>query len=162
MPSSGTIAAIGVLLLSGGVQPSSPSLSVLVLDSTGGALVGATCQLTGNGSDRVAQAGSDGRCRFGNIYAGAYRVSVELSGFDLRTVSVVVGSDGAAQTQVTLEPAVVSESVVVSATRVPTPISALPNTVTIVANQVLKQRTATSVTTSPASWSRTSPVSRQA
>lgn len=126
-------------------QPSTGVLTVAVLDSTGGALIGATCELEAEVvQGRTAVADADGRCRFPDVVAGAYRLTASLENFDRRTVGVEVPAGRHVDATVRLLPARLSEAVVVSATRMPTPVSALPNTVTIVTQSVIEQRTAAS------------------
>ena len=115
-----------------------PSAVVAVIvDTTGGPLAGAICELTPAGAaPREVIADSDGRCRFPAVAAGSHRLRVSLDGFDPQSVTVQ-GAPGAPERRVTLAPARISESVIVSATRMPTPVSALPNTVTIVDQQII-------------------------
>jgi iron complex outermembrane receptor protein len=125
-------------------QTATGTLSAAVTDTTGGVLVGATCEIAASGEPRVAVVDKEGRCRFDGLVSGTYRLTIELAGFAPRVVTVTVGADRVADMAVTLSPATLTESVVVSATRVPTPVSALPNTVTIVEQSVIEQRTAAS------------------
>ena len=121
------------------------ALTVEVRDATGGALVGATCELSApDGALLPAVVETDGRCRYSGLEPGTYTLRVTLSGFgtDIRQIAVRAGQ--LLQPTVTLSPAGLSDTVVVSATRVPTPVSALPNTVTIVDRATIEQRTAVS------------------
>ena len=120
------------------------SLTAVVTDTTGGALVGASCELTGGAETTLVVADASGRCRFDGLAAGTYRLSVRLEGFDDRTRVMEVTAGRPAEAAVVLDPERLSAAVVVSATRVPTPVSALPNTVTIVDRSVIEQRTASS------------------
>jgi hypothetical protein len=125
-------------------QSATVGLVVMVTDTTGGVLVGATCELRGDsGTPRVAVVESDGRCRFTGLVPGAYRLTVGLSGFEPRIVTIEADAERVAETAVTLRPAL-SEQIVVSAARVPTPVSALPNTVTILDQSIIERRTASS------------------
>lgn len=121
------------------------TLRASVTDTTGGALIGATCELAdGIRAPLVTAVEADGYCSFRDLVPGSYRLTVTLSGFVPSTVAVELGAARPAEADVTLAPAGLSEAVVVSATRVPTPVSALPNTVTIVDRSVIEQRTASS------------------
>ncbi len=119
-------------------------IAVVVSDATGGALVGATCGLEDRGPARVAMVEQDGRCRFNGLTSGSYRIAVELAGFESRQIVVDAVPGRTVESAVTLAPAALAEVVVVSATRMPTPVSALPNTVTIVEQSVIEQRAAAS------------------
>ena len=125
-------------------QSATGRATATVTDSTGGVLIGATCQVDGSGTARTAVVDNEGRCHFDSLSAGTYRLTIELPGFTPRVVTFDVGAERVAELRVTLSPAPLDESVVVSATRVPTPVSALPNTVTIVERSVIEQRTASS------------------
>jgi iron complex outermembrane receptor protein len=140
---------IAVLLLSIPVQLAAQSTPVrvtaAVVDTTGGAVVGAACELaSGETTFGPAVVESDGRCRFSGLAPGAYRLSVSLAGFESQVVTIEVAAGRPSDVTVTLAPAALSEAVVVSATRMPTPVSALPNTVTIVDQSRIEQRTASS------------------
>jgi iron complex outermembrane receptor protein len=125
-------------------QPATGTLSATVVDATGGRLIGATCQIDVNGQPRVMVADAAGLCVFSELSPGVYRLTIELAGFAPEVVSVNVNSERPAVAQVVLAPAPMSSTVVVSATRVPTPVTAIPNTVTIVDQSTLEQRTAVS------------------
>lgn len=128
-------------------QTQTGAITASITDTTGGALVGATCTLGGSGaaSSMVTVADADGRCTFSQLAIGRYRLDVTLSGFTDVSVDVDVVSATAPRTMsVTLAPATLSETVLVSAMRVPTPVTALPHTVTIVDQSALEQRTGVS------------------
>jgi iron complex outermembrane receptor protein len=126
-------------------QPLGARLQVIVTDSTGGAPVGATCELTlADALPRVAVVEPDGRCRFAPLPAGSHTLRVMLQGFDPQVRQVELEPGTVAELRVELAPAAVTEAVIVSATRVPTPVSAIPHTVTIVDRATLEQRTAAS------------------
>ena len=125
-------------------QSGTGALTAAVTDATGGALVGAICELSaGRDAPRVAVVEPDGRCRFSGLAPGTYRLRVSLAGFEPRSVTTAIDA-GLRETALTLAPAGLSDTVIVSATRVPTPVSALPNTVTILDAAVIEQRTAVS------------------
>ncbi|HEX7087961.1 MAG TPA: TonB-dependent receptor [Vicinamibacterales bacterium] len=121
------------------------ALTIQVRDATGGALVGATCELSApDGGILPAAVEADGHCRFGGLEPGTYTLRVTLSGFEPDVRQITVRAGQLQEPSVTLAPAGLSDTVVVSATRVPTPVSALPNTVTIVGRDAIEQRTAAS------------------
>lgn len=118
---------------------------VTVGDTTGALLIGATCMVQDQAQTPVAApVDADGRCRLDGLAPGQYRVAVTLLGFESRILPVEVIAGRVSQTTVTLAPARLAEAVVVSATRMPTPVTALPNTVTIIDQSVIEQRTAAS------------------
>jgi iron complex outermembrane receptor protein len=120
------------------------SATIVVADGTGGALVGATCELKGGSIRQLVIADATGRCTFSDFAPGKFDVTVELAGFQPRVVSVELPPATGDGLTVVLSPAPRSEVVVVSATRVPTAVSALPHTVTIIEQSTLEQRTAIS------------------
>ncbi len=137
------IAALTPVLLWAGQPPA--ALTIQVRDATGGALVGAMCELSGPDSGiRPAVVEADGHCRFGALEPGTYTLRVTLSGFEPDVRQITVRAGQLQEPSVTLSPAGLSDTVIVSATRVPTPVSALPNTVTIVDRAAIEQRTAAS------------------
>jgi iron complex outermembrane receptor protein len=138
------LALFGLIPAALAAQSVTGSVTAVVRDTTGGVLVGAACQVTSDGGTRESVVGADGRCRFTDLPPGAYRLTVTLSGFQPGAVRVDIPADRPIETSVTLSPAGLSEAVVVSATRVPTPVSALPNTVTIVDQSLIDQRTSSS------------------
>ena len=118
---------------------------VTVSDTTGALLIGATCMVQDQAQAPVpVPVDADGRCRLDGLAPGQYRVAVTLLGFESRILPVEVIAGRVSQTTVTLAPARLAEAVVVSATRMPTPVTALPNTVTIIDQSVIEQRTAAS------------------
>jgi iron complex outermembrane receptor protein len=125
-------------------QSENGTLTILVTDTSGAVLVGATCDATGPARTVTVAADASGRCRVPGLPPGPHRVTIELAGFEPRLVTIDIQGTRGAETAITLAPAGLSEAVVVSATRVPTPVSALPNTVTIVSQSVIEQRTASS------------------
>lgn len=125
-------------------QPGSASLNAAVSDSTGGALIGATCTITAGPTTRVALVDADGRCRFNGLAPGSHRLTVDLHGFEPAALTLELAAGRATDAAVTLAPARLAEAVIVSAARIPTAVSALPHTVTIVDRSVIEQRTASS------------------
>jgi hypothetical protein len=143
------LSSTGALLLGAATalaaQPPGARLQVIVTDSTGGAPIGATCELTvADTSTRVALVERDGRCRFAPVPAGSHTLRVTLHGFEPHVQDVELDTGSVAELRVELAPAALTEAVIVSATRVPTPVSAVPHTVTIVDRATLEQRTAVS------------------
>jgi iron complex outermembrane receptor protein len=121
--------------------PQTGTIVVTVADTTGGHLIGASCVLTPSNEPRVAVVDAEGHCTFSNVAPGAYRVAVTLAGFKSESRTAEVTPGRAATLAVVLTPANLAETVVVSAVRVPTPVTALPHTVTILDQSVLEQRT---------------------
>lgn len=94
------------------------SLRGTVVDTTGGALSGATVLVESLGSvmTRVGETGRDGVFEIGPLAPGAYRVTVAAPGFGARTLEVALPAP--APVRIALAPAPVVEEVrVVSASR---------------------------------------------
>jgi iron complex outermembrane receptor protein len=87
---------------------------------------------------------SRGEFKVERLAPGPYLLTITHAGLasDTRAVDVVAGEPTAVS--IALEPAGVREDVMVTATRVATPLSSIPNTVTIVDSQAVDQRTARS------------------
>lgn len=75
---------------------------------------------------------------------GAYLVSVHYPGHAAFREVVEVTPGAPARVDVTLQPAALKEEVMVTATRIPTPVTAVPNTVTILDDAAIERRTALS------------------
>lgn len=126
--------------------PSRPTVTVVgqVLDSSQGAIAGASVTLEGASRTMVATTGADGRFVIEAVAAGPYVLSVVAPGFDEAVRSLDLEQRPAEPITLHLVPARVRQDVVVSATRVVTPTSALPNTVTVIDRERLANRVAAS------------------
>jgi hypothetical protein len=81
-----SLAVLFALLLATGAsiaQTVSSSVNGMVADSSGGALPGASCTLTreGTGAQLAAVSGAEGQFTFPNVPAGVYTLRVEHPGF---------------------------------------------------------------------------------
>lgn len=116
-----------------------------VVDPSGGVLVGAVVRVTpaAGGPAVQARTGPLGEFRL-DLPPGAYLVTVTHPGLaaGVRAVDVLAGERSVVE--VALAAAGVREDVMVTATRVATPLSSIPNTVTIVDAQAVERRTARS------------------
>lgn len=122
------------------------SLRGQVLDSSSAAIVGATIRIepvTG-GSVRTTTSVSDGRFTVDALIPGAYLVTVRYAGHADWTNAVDVVSGTPSTLAVRLQPAGVTEEVVVTASRTPTPVTSVPNTVTVLKAEAIDARTAVS------------------
>lgn len=117
-----------------------------VTDQSGAVVVGATARLEGARGEqsRSTTTAADGGFVFEGLPEGAYVLTVAHGGLAPITTAVDVRRGETSVASVSLAPAGVREDVVVTATRVATPLSSIPNTVTIVGEQVIEQRTAMS------------------
>ena len=152
MPASRSLPSLlAVLLLvlapSSAISAQAPTplnLSGHVSDGSGAAVIGAAVSLDDTaGAPRVTHTDGSGAFRFDNVSAGLRVVVVTHAGFSTETLAVEV-TPSMAPLAVTLSPAGVLEVVTVSATRFETPVSTIPNTVTIIDARALAQRTAIS------------------
>jgi len=130
-------------------QPSSTRGVVrgTVTDQSGGVVVGADVRLEGvrpGGARLKTQTDPTGRYLFDAVAAGSYLLVVRHRGLAPYTAVIDVAAEGVTRGDVQLAPAGVSEDVVVTATRLDTPVSSIPNTVTIVTQQAIEGRTAIS------------------
>jgi iron complex outermembrane receptor protein len=118
----------------------------VVSDSSGAAIPGAVVRIepAAGGSARSVVADEEGRFRIDGLAAGPYLLTVAHPGHaEWKTVVDVVAA-AASPVPVKLQPAGVTEEVVVTATRMPTPVTAVPNTVTILDEAALQRRTSVS------------------
>jgi iron complex outermembrane receptor protein len=117
-----------------------------VSDPSGGIVVGAQVRLeaAAGGSTSQALTDSRGEFKFERLAPGPYLLIITHPGLapDTRAVDIVAGEPTAVSIQ--LQAAGVRENVLVTATRVATPLSSIPNTVTIVDAQSVDRRTARS------------------
>jgi len=130
-------------------QPAASQVSVVeltgtVTDSSGAAVPSAAIRLDLEGASPLATvSGPGGEFRLPGVPPGLHVVTVAHKGFATETIAWTAGTDAPVLT-IALQPAGVAELVTVSATRVETPVSTIPNTVTIIDTRTLSQRTAIS------------------
>ncbi|HEX6973090.1 MAG TPA: TonB-dependent receptor, partial [Vicinamibacterales bacterium] len=117
-----------------------------VTDPTGGVIAGADVRLepVSGGPSRTAATLRDGRFVFEDVAPGAYVLTIAAPGLAQEVRAVDVIDHQASTADVVLAPAGVREDVVVTATRVATPVASIPNTVTIVGREAIERRTAAS------------------
>lgn len=122
------------------------SVAGTVTDPGGGVLVGATIRIepAAGGPAVELVTGQRGDFRADGLAPGAYLLTITRAGLATLTRPVDVAADETSTLAVSLAAAGVREDVLVTATRVATPLSSIPNTVTIVGTQALEQRTARS------------------
>jgi iron complex outermembrane receptor protein len=127
-------------------QTQSGSIDGVVTDPGGGVVPAAAAELKTLDGGRTRRALSDGhgRFRFDQLEAGPYLLTVERAGLAPHSGAVDVAAGQTSTVHVTLAAAAVSEVVTVSATRLATPVSSIPNTVTIVDADAIRGRTAIS------------------
>lgn len=120
------------------------TVSGTVVDSGGGVVVGAHVRIepAAGGTVTRSETGARGDFHVEGLKPGPYLLSIVRAGLatDTRAVDVIAGQDS--RIAVRLAPAGVREDILVTATRVATPLSSIPNTVTIVDAQAVNQRTA--------------------
>ena len=88
--------------------------------------------------------GAEGGFRLEGLAPGAYLVSVTHPSHAPWVEVVDVSAGRTVDLRVKLTPAGVSETVTVTATRMPTPVTAVPNTVTVIGSETLEARAAVS------------------
>jgi iron complex outermembrane receptor protein len=115
-----------------------------VLDTSGGAVANATVDVEQGGRRIRATTDVNGIFTLNGLSAGDAVVVAAKTGFAEDARSVALGGDQVTELTLTLQPASVRDDVVVTATRIATPISSLPHTVTIVDRQRIADRVAAS------------------
>lgn len=122
------------------------SLRGQILDSSGAAIVGAAVRVepVAGGAARATTSASDGRFTVDALMPGAYLVTVRYAGHGDWTNAVDLAAGPSSTLEIRLQPAGVTEEVVVTATRTPTPVTSVPNTVTVLKAEAIDARTAVS------------------
>lgn len=117
-----------------------------VTDATGAVVARASVRLepAQGGEARTTTTDGSGRYRFERVPPGSYLLIVRSRGLEPSTTAVDVTAGAATRGDVSLAAAGVREDVVVTATRLDTPVSSIPNTVTIVGADAIESRTAMS------------------
>src|SRR3990172_1399332 len=96
------------------------ALAIVVRDSSGGAIPGATIRILNEDTSAAVDAVSDeqGSYRAAALVPGRYRVEAQLDGFESAVRRIAIESGRAVGIDVTLHPSRLAESVVVTARRV--------------------------------------------
>jgi catecholate siderophore receptor len=139
-----------VCSLVGFAQTASSAVSGIVVDTSGGAIPGAAVLLTTGGREERTFTDSTGRFVFDQVQPGAATVTVVLHGFAPVIMTI---SAGRPELRVVLQPATVSEDVVVrgtaerirSATKTDTPLRDLPQSVSVVSRETMRDLNMTSM-----------------
>jgi iron complex outermembrane receptor protein len=111
----------------------------VVRDSSGGAIPGATVRIVNVGSNTSTEFVSDGQGTYQSepLTPGRYRVEVTLDGFEPVQREIVIDLGQVAAADFTLEPARLSEAVVVTARRVEETIQEVPIPVSVVSGNLM-------------------------
>jgi iron complex outermembrane receptor protein len=125
-------------------QASTAAVSGRVSDQTGGALPGASVTLVSKGAGgapRSTTTDSNGNFRLDGLAKGAYEVSASLSGFNPRSQPVTLSEGEDHKLEITLSTGGLREEVVVTATRTPQEIAAIPGSVTVLGQRAILEQT---------------------
>jgi outer membrane receptor protein involved in Fe transport len=126
-----------ILTFSVSARAQNAAISGTVVDESGAGVPGATVQLTGPRRD-LTTSGQGGAYRFSGLASGTYQLTVTLVGFSRATRNdVVVGASEVAVPAITLGLANLSETVVVSATKVESQLVDAPATMSVLTSQEL-------------------------
>jgi outer membrane receptor for ferrienterochelin and colicins len=127
------------LLLAGGAQAQTASVSGTVVDQSGAVVPGATVTLAGPGTHTPTTTGARGDYSFKNVAPGIYQIGVTLVGFSAATRdNIVVGPSNVEVPPVTLAVATLGETVVVSASKSDTALIDAPATMSVITGETLK------------------------
>ncbi|MFN2445388.1 MAG: TonB-dependent receptor [Vicinamibacterales bacterium] len=142
-PSPASAARASVVLAASAALAQPTSLSGRVTDPSDAAIPEAQVEAVGpDGPVPPVISGRDGTFTIAGLSPGTYRIGVSAPGFDDREVEVEVPTPRAIA--IRLSPAGIAETVSVSVTRTPMPVTAIPSTVTILERGVLDRQTAVS------------------
>jgi outer membrane receptor protein involved in Fe transport len=126
-----------VLLVSGSAAAQTATLSGTIVDQTGGAVPGATVQLTG-ASNAVTSSGSGGQYTFENVAPGSYTIEVRLAGFSpVAQGNITVSGADLTVPAITLPLANLNDVVVVTATKGGTALLDVPATMSVLTTETL-------------------------
>jgi iron complex outermembrane recepter protein len=135
------VATLVITLLSAlaAAQDGPGTLAVVVRDSSGGAIPGATIRIVNEGSSAAVDAVSDeqGSYRAAALVPGRYRVETRLDGFEPAIRRVAIDSGQSAAVDVTLNPSRLTESVIVTARRVEEVVQEVPIPVSVVSGKLV-------------------------
>ena len=121
--------------------PSTGTIAGTVLDPAGQPAPGATVTArSASGFVRSSVTGARGRFDLGAVTPGPYDVTVTLDGFRADTTRVAVRSGESAEIELPLRLSAVTETIVVSASYAPTPISEVPSGTSVVTRRDLDAR----------------------
>ena len=120
-------------------QSSISQLSGVVRDSSGGAIPGATIRIVNTASNTSSELVSDGQGAYQSepLAPGRYRVDVALDGFEPVSREIVIDLGQVAAADFTLEPARLSEAVVVTARRVEETVQEVPIPVSVITGNLI-------------------------
>lgn len=136
------IAFLSLLCPAAKAQTSSSSITGRVLDSAGSVVQGANITLwdKATGTRRSAATNADGEFRFEQLAGGEIQLTVNLSGFSPVTRELNLTQGENLRLDLALDPASVSDEVTVTAARVPTPLSTVPASVTVLDSREIEQQ----------------------
>jgi outer membrane receptor protein involved in Fe transport len=127
-----------ILTFTMSARAQSAGISGTVIDESGAGVPGATIQLTGGARRESTTTGQGGAYRFSGVASGRYQLTVSLSGFSTVTRNdVAVGAADVAVPAIALTLANLSETVVVSATKVESQLVDAPATMSVLTSQEL-------------------------
>ena len=134
------VLALGILApVALNAQASPSAIAGVVRDSSGGAIPGATIRIINIATNASAEFVSDGQGAYQSepLAAGRYRVEVTLDGFETVTREIVIDLGQVAAADFTLEPARLTEAVVVTARRVEETVQEVPIPVSVVSGNLM-------------------------
>jgi len=123
-------------------QSSPAALRGTVVDSSGAVIPGAEVSASHRESGAVRETATDqaGEFTFADLPAGLYDVAARAEGFAVKRVEGV--APGRRALRIRLQPDVITQDVTVTATRSETPVTALPNAVTLLDKESIDQQRA--------------------
>src|ERR1700752_3423038 len=140
--------AIPVIAVPGASPPNLPhtksaSISGRVLDPTGAVIEGASVRLWQKtlGFERVTTTDSSGSFRFDDLVQGNYRLRVTGPGFTTAVEDLKLTIEEERDVELTLQPGLIKEEVVVTATRSTESVVTIPNSVTVLSRKQIETQT---------------------
>lgn len=120
-------------------QESTGSVTGDVKDETGQSLPGVMVSVVGEKGIKSATTDANGKFTVGNLQPGTYDVKAELSGYQsIAETGVTVTAGQTAETALTMKPGSLQELMVVTASRVETPLINAPATMSVISSDAIE------------------------
>lgn len=142
LPFSAAVICCLLFCANAGAQTASSTITGRVIDPAGAVLPGARVTLLekATGQRQSTATSADGTFRFEQLAGGVFQLTATLNGFAATTRELSLTTASTQQLELTLNQAALSDEVTVTASRLPTALSAVPASVTVLDAQKIAQQ----------------------